>query len=126
MAAHPIRSQSNTRTCRDCEGSGEYVTQPYGRPSPYDDVRTCGACNGKGRIEIRLPDVLASLRYFRTYGAKNWMYRQARREAYAPVPLPKSREMRIREAEAFRRAERADCYRQTMTDAVSTLRRAHA
>lgn len=122
MAAcrHPIRSQCNSRTCRDCEGAGSIsYPGPYGR-SPYDVDEQCTACDGTGRIEFRPMDVLERLRYQRTYGSRFHHYPNTRREAYQRVPLPDSRYARLlAETEAFRRAECADASRQMIADAVS-------
>lgn len=85
---HPVRSQSTTRTCRDCEGAGQLTyPSPYGS-SPFDREEQCTACDGTGRIVFRDLDVLERLRYVRTYGSRFQHYPTLRASAYAPVALP--------------------------------------
>lgn len=114
------RSLCTVRTCRDCGGAGEIeYPGPFGS-SPYDVAHACESCGGTGRIAFRDPDVLDRLRYQRTYGATSSFYRESRKRAFRRVPLPGSRYLQaVLEAEAFRRAERADSYRQTICDAMS-------
>lgn len=107
--------------CPDCDGAGEHArndTNPHGYgPDPQCDYTVpCARCNGTGRVEDGVIDLLVQLRRKRWWlkfpaspraSEYRYHYNSVRRRAVMPCSGLSAMEMRARAALCVNEAERA-------------------